>query len=258
LSFAPELLEDSSFFEDSFFEPLSKIEAGSFWFVGRNRLLQWALARYFPAFSSFLEIGCGTGFVLAGVRERFPGRRLVGSEILPSSFAIARGRLPGVELVQMDARRIPYENEFDVVGAFDVIEHIDEDADVLEQMARAATPGGGVLITVPQHRFLWSKWDDHAHHRRRYQRRDLTEKARRAGLRVERVTSFVSLLMPLMLASRLRRTAPAEFDPLAEHRIGRTANALLSAVMTVERAAIRLGLSFPAGGSLLLVARKPA
>ena len=76
----------------------------------------------------------------------------------------------------MDARRIPYEAEFDVIGAFDVIEHIYEDAAVLQQMHRAVRPGGGIIVTVPQHRFLWSKQDEFSCHFRRYTRGELMSK----------------------------------------------------------------------------------
>ena len=64
----------------------------------------------------------------------------------------------------MDARRIPFEDEFDVIGAFDVLEHIKEDEQVLVQMHRAVKSGGGIMLTVPQHMFLWSEQDVQAHH----------------------------------------------------------------------------------------------
>ena len=79
----------------------------------------------------------------------------------------------------MDARRIPFEREFDVVGAFDVLEHIVEDEDVLGQMFKATRPGGGLLVTVPQHPFLWSASDEHAMHQRRYSRAELRRKVER-------------------------------------------------------------------------------
>jgi hypothetical protein len=71
------------------------------------------------------------------------------------------------------------------------------------------------------------------------------------------VTSFVSLLLPLMMLSRMRQRAPdTAYDPMAELKIGGVANWMLWKLLGLERALIRMGLSFPAGGSLLLVARK--
>ena len=75
-----------------------------------------------------------------------------------------------------------------------------EDETVLRQVAKALRPGGRLLITVPQHQFLWSATDETAHHVRRYScQSDLRAKTERAGFHVLRVSSFVSFLLPLML-----------------------------------------------------------
>ena len=155
----------------------------------------------------------------------------------------------------MDARQIPFEREFDVVGAFDVLEHIAEDELVLSEMFKATRPGGGILLTVPQHQFLWSELDRHSMHQRRYDRAELRGKVEGAGFRVERITSFVSFLLPLMMLSRRKRK---DRDLWAEFQINRSLNAFFEKTLAAERTLIRSGLSFPAGGSLLLVARKPA
>lgn len=256
LSFAPELASNEGFRDDLFAE-LARLEAKNFWFRARNRLIQWVLRRYFPAAQNFLEVGCGTGFVLAGVATALPRLKLFGSEISSAGLVHAARRVPGAGLFQMDARAIPFRDEFDVIGAFDVLEHIHEDDAVLREMYCAVRPGGGIVLTVPQHAFLWSQADAHACHVRRYAARDLTAKVEAAGFRVERMTSFVSLLLPLMMAARMRQPLANEsYDPLAELKIGGVMNAVLEKIMGVERLAIRAGLNFPMGGSLLLVARK--
>jgi SAM-dependent methyltransferase len=257
LAFAPELAEESEGFEAAYFGRLAKLEPGSFWFRSRNRLIIWALRRYFPAAKNLLEIGCGTGFVLSGISKTLPELTLFGSEVFSAGLSIATIRLPGVDLFQMDARRIPFREEFDVIGAFDVLEHINEDEEVLSQMYRATRKRGGILITVPQHSLLWSEADEYAKHVRRYRARELRAKVERAGFKVLTTTSFVSLLLPLMFIARLRqRFTHREFDAGAELTLGGPVNGLLERVMDVERAMIRLGISFPAGGSLLVVARR--
>ena len=140
---------------------------------------------------------------------------------------------------------------------FDVLEHIEDDALVLAQAHRALRHGGRLMITVPQHPFLWSQYDEHAHHVRRYSARDLRDKVVAAGFRIVMMTSFVSLALPLMALSRFMRRAPrAGFDVLAELRVGRLANYLLESVLALERVLIRIGARFPAGGSLLLLAQR--
>lgn len=205
LAFAPELTAASEGYEAKFFAQLAPLEAKNFWFRSRNRLIIWALQRYFPQAKTFLEIGCGTGFVLSGIEQAFPKLNLYGSEIFTRGLGFAAQRLSRAELFQMDARKIPFENEFDLIGAFDVLEHIQEDATVLAQMYQATTSRGGIVLTVPQHPWLWSQADDYAHHVRRYRAQDLKTRVERAGFKVVRMTSFVSLLLPLMLISRMQQ-----------------------------------------------------
>jgi SAM-dependent methyltransferase len=258
LQFAPELAEAGGGFDVISFGLLEQVEESSFWFRSRNRLIAWALEHYFQPARSLLEIGCGTGYVLAGLRERFPALRLTGSEIFVAGLEVAARRLPEVTFFQMDARRLPFDEEFDVIGAFDVLEHIEEDEEVLVELRRAVRPGGGVLLTVPQHPELWSAVDEFSHHRRRYRRDELGEKLKRAGFAVKRQTSFMSLLLAPMAASRLRhrRDAPNAFDPLAEYRLSPWVDAAFERVLTAERSLIRAGVSLPAGGSLLVVAER--
>lgn len=257
LTFSPELAETNDGFDAGYFTLLARLEAGNFWFRSRNRLLIWALREYFPHASSFLEIGCGTGFVLSGIRREFPGLALSGSEIFSKGLAFAEKRVPGVTLFQMDARHIPFESEFDVIGAFDVLEHIEEDDAVLLQMFQATRPCGGILLTVPQHRFLWSGVDEYSFHKRRYTRKELIEKVERAGFEMIRATSFVFFLLPLMLLSRMKqRRSKDDRDPLAEYRIAHLLNMALERVLEIERLLIERGFSFPAGGSLLVAAKR--
>jgi SAM-dependent methyltransferase len=217
----------------------------------------WGLRHHFVNARSFLEVGCGTGFVLSGIQREFPKLKLAGSEVFSDGLTFAGQRLPGVELFQMDARRIPFENEFDVIGAFDVLEHIEEDETVLLQMFQATKPGGGVILTVPQHPFLWSVVDDYSFHKRRYTRKELVNKLRRAGFKIVRVTSFVSLVLPFMMLSRFKSQRSRDnFDPLAELEIGHYLNLTLERIMAVERGLIEGGVSFPVGGSLLAIANR--
>jgi SAM-dependent methyltransferase len=257
IAFAPELAAQNDGFNPELFERYAALEAGHFWFVGRNNILSDFMQRYFPAATNILEIGCGTGFVLTAIRKNYPAAQLSGSDIFTEGLRYAKQRVLSAWLFQMDACHIPYRNEFDLIGAFDVLEHIEDDKAALEQMYSACQPGGGLLLTVPQHRWLWSSTDDYAHHKRRYTRAELLERVEHAGFQVKYIGSFVSLLLPVMLASRLLQKSPDTSDQLdAGFKIGRLANSLLGSVMKVERWLISRGISFPLGGSLLLVARK--
>ena len=255
-SYAPEMARSGEGFKEEYFRELARLEGENFWFRARNRLILWALRTYGPGFGSMLEVGCGTAYVLSGVAAAFPQARLTGSEAFTEGLRFARQRLPGVEFLQMDARRIPFAGEFDVVGAFDVIEHIREDEAALAQMYQALRPGGLLVLTVPQHRWLWSAVDEYACHFRRYTAAGLRDRVESAGFRVLRSTSFVTTLLPAMAAARWRRRRPPRegLDAAAELRIAPWLNRTFLRLLDMERALIEKGLDLPAGGSRLLVA----
>lgn len=261
--FAPELAQAEEHYPAEAFARLVELEASNFWFRSRNRIIGRVFARYLaqPARPRVLEIGCGTGFVLSALhaQRRFD---LVGAEQHIAGLRFARQRLPEVEFVQLDARRLPYRAEFDAIGAFDVIEHIDEDEEVMACAHAALRPCGLFVVTVPQHAWLWSSTDEHAHHKRRYSRRELLTKLQRHGFALRFCTSFVFALLPLMYLSRLaKRGAAAQAaeaaDPTyAELHLPRGLDALMGAAMRIDEALIAAGVSLPAGGSLLAVAQK--
>lgn len=256
-SFAPDLARSNSGFGDKAHERLDDLQQGSFWFRARNHLIVELMRRHFGGAGSFLEIGCGTGFVLGGIQEAFPHMMLTGSEIYVNGLARAANRVGrGVDLLQMDARSIPFVEEFDVIGAFDVLEHIEEDEAVLAGIANALKPGGGAILSVPQHPWLWSQADEVACHKRRYTRRELAGKCRGAGLTVERDTSFVSTLLPLMLLQRLKNRKSESYDPGAELVLPEWLDRTLELALRSEVKVIAAGLSLPAGGSRVVVCRK--
>jgi SAM-dependent methyltransferase len=256
--YAPALALGSEDYPVDFYDRLCRLEQGHFWFQARNRIILRVLRRYLAQpRPRVLEIGCGTGYVLQ--RLAAEGRyELIGLEEHIAGLRHARQRLPTIEFVQADARDLPYESEFDAIGAFDVIEHIDEDGAVFASMHRALRPGGIVVVTVPQHQWLWSAADEVAMHKRRYARAELAAKLSAAGFAMLYCTSFVTALLPIMYLSRLgkRRPAAGAATDVYELEISPVANTVCSAAMRIDEGLIGLGLSLPAGGSLLAVARK--
>jgi ubiquinone/menaquinone biosynthesis C-methylase UbiE len=247
-------------YDAGFLEELVELEQENFWYRARNDLIVWALARWFPRARSFVEVGCGNGIVLTAVADARPELALTALDPFTEGLAVAARRVPAAELVQGDARELPWSaEEFDVAGAFDVIEHIRDDDRALAELFRVVRPGGGLILTVPQHPALWSAADVYARHERRYRRAELVERVATAGFVVRHVTSFVVVLLPLLVASRLRRRVVDDaYDPLAELRLASSLNRLFGRLLAAELAATRRGVRWPAGGSLLLVAERPA
>ncbi|MCI8210644.1 SAM-dependent methyltransferase [Pseudomonas sp. S25] len=238
------------------FEILASAEANHWWFRARNRVILWALKKYAGSFKNFLEIGCGTAFVLEGVGKAFPSAELHGSEYFEEGLVHARKRLPNAQFKQLDATAMSEESRYDVIGAFDVVEHIEQDELTLKNLVSALKPGGTLMVSVPQHQWLWSHTDEIACHVRRYSRSEMISKIKATGLDVLYATSFVSLLVPVMWLSRKQSQARHDDDPQAELKIPHWLNSALEMVMKVEFLLIRAGVSLPVGGSLIVIARK--
>ncbi len=262
--YAPDLAESYDSYPSEGFDVTVEGEERSFWCRSRNRLLVHLLRRFAPRDRpvKLLEIGCGTGNVLSALRQ-LPNFELTGSEIYLNGLKHAQRRLPDVRFVQLDATNMPFRDEFDVIGAFDVLEHIEDDVRVAEHAYAALRPGGLFVVTVPQYPWMWSDLDEIVKHQRRYTRGQLVGRLTGAGFEILRCTSFVSTLFPAMAAVRLlsSRQPAAERDTRQafdnQVRLSGPTNAFCDAAMRVDEALIALGASLPFGGSLAVVARRP-
>ena len=254
---APDSAHHSRGFDNSHFEKLANIEENHFWFIARNRYIIDAIRKYFPEVRNYLEIGCGTGFVTKAVATAFPALTITGGELLVAGLPFASQRLPAVELIQMDARRIPYREHFDLVGLYDVLEHIPEDETVLEEIHRALRPDGRLLLTVPQHPWLWNQFDTASGHVRRYTFNELRNKVEKSGFSIIDQSSIFFFVLPLVWAARnLRRTRSGGYDILSDLQIGALPNRMLKIVMAIESFVHKNLFHYPCGGSLLMAARK--
>jgi trans-aconitate methyltransferase len=258
------LLMDSQSDHDSFdadyFPELFKLENEHFWFNYRNRLILWALETYIPSAQNILEIGCGTGFVLSEIYRRLPGIQISGSDLYLEGLKFANERVPDATFYQMDARRIPFREEFDLILALDILEHIEDDVKVLVEMHGALKENGRIILTVPQHRWLWSMHDVKAYHKRRYIRSELERKMSSYGFQVVHQTSFISFLLPAMAISRIFREISSnvhkKYDPMQELRINPVLNKIINNICLMEERILKRGISMHAGGSLLCIGRK--
>ena len=77
-----------------------------------------------------MGFGCGTGFVTQAIADVYPEMKITGSEYFEDGLVFARNRVPGANFIQLDARIMPYESDFSMVGVFDVLEHIKEDEEI--------------------------------------------------------------------------------------------------------------------------------
>ena len=185
------------------YRQMAELDQRHWWYRARREVLAALIRRAVrpPRDAAILEIGCGTGHNLAmlgefgevdaleldeearGLAERRLGRRVMSS--------------PLPELAEVAAKH------YDLVGAFDVIEHIDDDRAALASIASRLKPRGRLVITVPAHRWMWSAHDVVNHHKRRYSKRALTQLIEGSPLRLDRIGYFNSLLFPVAIAERM-------------------------------------------------------
>lgn len=233
------------------------LQNSSFWFRCRSRLIANLVHSRFPEARRIVDLGCGTGYVMRALAEAAPAAALIGLDLDEDALHRAGQRLgPGAALARGDVTNPPLGAGTDLICAFDVLEHLDDDQAALSAWASGLCPGGGALLSVPQHPLLWSGADTFARHKRRYRRGELEAKCRRAGLDVVFTTSFVCLLSPLYLARRLRWRLSRNPDPYAELALPAWLDRLFERELDLELLLIRWGVRWPFGGSRFVVARK--
>lgn len=240
--------------DEAVYEQLYDLEDRHWWFRGRRSVIAALLQETdLPAAPRVLDAGCGTGRNLLDMLELGPA---VGVDMSAAAvdFCLRRGA-PDVRQATLDA--LPFDaGSFDLLVAFDVIEHIEDDVEALRELRRVAEPGAALLVTVPAYRWMWSQHDDTHHHRRRYTRRRLVAALAAGGWEPERVTHFNSLLLTPIVAARavgrLKRGAHTRSDyDLSSERL----NDWLELPLRAEALAIGRGLDMPAGVSIAAVCR---
>ncbi|HEY6517073.1 MAG TPA: class I SAM-dependent methyltransferase [Steroidobacteraceae bacterium] len=153
------------------------------------RLVEAQKFNTWPLVQSLLPTADRRLEVAPGLRPRLP---IEGTQFLDiSAPAIAKLRGRGAKVVIGKVTRLPFaDSSFDLVCAFDIIEHVEDDDGALSEVSRTAKPGGAVLMSVPLHAALWTSFDDFVGHKRRYDPPQLTSKLARHHLTVERSAVF--------------------------------------------------------------------
>ncbi|MCE5230920.1 class I SAM-dependent methyltransferase [bacterium] len=189
------------------YQTMFELEDRHWWFQSRLLMTEGLLRReIMPRLAGrpirMLDLGCGTGMFL---QRRQAEGDAIGTDIAPEALACCRGRGIG-KLIQADAVRIPLADQsVDVVTAFDLIEHVSDDHELIAEVWRVLRPGGFLLATVPAHPLLWSSHDVSLHHKRRYTHHEF--RALFTGGRWEKIrfTPCFSFILPVAAAVRLSR-----------------------------------------------------
>ena len=238
--------------ERAVYEAMAEHDERHWWYRGRREVVAALIRRkvFPPKGAKLLEIGCGTGHNLAMLGEFGTVDALEVDEVARGMAQERLGRaVLSAPLPQLAG--VP-NNQYDLVAALDVIEHIPDDRAALEGIARVLKRGGKLVMTVPAHQWMWSAHDVVNHHQRRYSKRSLRELIDNSPLRLEAIGYLNSLLFPVAVAqrvaSKLTGKEDANLAPPAE-----PINQALERVFAAERRVIGR-VPLPPGLSLFAVA----
>jgi SAM-dependent methyltransferase len=225
---------------------LANLEDRHWWYRERRWLLARELVRLSGPPGLAVDIGAAGGGNTRVLQAH--GWRELVVEYGEEGAVTAAER--GLRTIRADGTALPLRSGgVDLVVAFDVLEHIDDDVTAAAEIHRVLRPGGTLLVAVPCDMDLWSAHDEAVGHVRRYDRESLRRLIDGAGLVIEELRSWNVLLRPVV---RLRRRGSTESDLSALHPV---VNAGLTTIIRAERL-------LPVGGrkgvSLLLRARRPA
>lgn len=217
------------------------------WYAARNDLLRAGLGAWVGRPARVLDVGSADG----------PSARWLPQEGRVAVDLDARGLVAGRDACA-SALALPFRSAtFDVVAAFDVIEHCEPETQALSELTRVLRPGGRMLVSVPAYQWAWSDHDVRAGHHRRYTRRRLVSALEHQGLEVERVTHAFALVFPMFVAERAaRRVRP---PAPGAGRLPRPSPGVDRLLRTLCRQEQRLlgRCDLPFGSSILAAAVKP-
>lgn len=246
-------------FPDDGNELCAELEAGSFWFRYRNRVIDLFLEKYLTAGDCLWDIGAGNGFVADYLAQK--RCRTVAVEPGPQGAACAAKTAVEASVCGFfEDLRLP-ENALKAIGCFDVLEHLEKPEKIVQEFRRTLELGGILVVTVPAYRFLWSDADVQAGHFKRYTVRALETLMHAHGFQTCRLGYMMACLVPAVflartLASR-RKGGLTKEEVISQLKpsAGKLSTFLIKKMLDIEYYLQRYG-SVPFGTSVVGVFRK--
>ncbi len=241
--------------ESSVYSIEAEIEESHWWFVGRRKLIARIISSLdIPIDASILDIGTSSGANLHSLKS-LGYQNFCGVDI--SEEAINFCRQKGFEKVSKgDICNLPFpSNQFHLVLATDIIEHVDDDVRALSEVKRVLRPGGVAIITVPAFNFLWGLQDEVSYHKRRYRKKELKRKVVKAGLSCFKSFYFNYLLfIPIWLGRRIIKLLKIQIK--SENELNTPVlNFILSIIFSLDVWSAPF-IKPPFGVSIMMVAKK--
>ncbi|MBV8812790.1 MAG: methyltransferase domain-containing protein [Acidobacteriaceae bacterium] len=202
--------------------------------------------------ANIIDYGGGSGGTARQLRES--GYDVQVADVAPEVLSTCRRT--GLSAIDLNVQQLP-SNAADCVLACDVLEHVENERELLSRFRDALRVGGILIVTVPAFEFLWSGEDFISSHRRRHTRRSIVRNIDDSGYTVLWSSYFNTLLFPIVstaiILTRLLR--PREMYRSNVKRLPSWQNHLLYNVFSFERRLLQ-SISFPVGVSIAVVAKR--
>ncbi|HEY4249701.1 MAG TPA: class I SAM-dependent methyltransferase [Roseomonas sp.] len=236
---------------------MDAVEDRMWWYRALRSRVVAALSGRPGAVGPVLDAGCGTGGMIAALRAAGVTRPLTGLDYMPDAALRARAKA-GEPVAVGDIAHQPFsEGRFGAVISLDVLSHAAVDpAAALAEIFRVLAPGGTLILNLPAFDWLKSAHDARVHNARRFTAGGMRAALTAAGFRRIETRYWNTLLLPMMILQRklLARGTDAASDVAP---FPPWLDAILHGVTVAEHGLARLGLRYPAGGSILAVATRP-
>ena len=205
---------------DSHFASLSALESGYWWYLARvawaKRLVGEWYERQATRPTTYVDLGCGTGGFAKQVSAAFRFAEVVLVDGDPN--ALKRIHFPEARVVAAELNAsLSLPSPPSLITLMDVIEHVEDDFGLVKQAATLLSPGGQLLISVPAHPILFSEWDTHLGHKRRYTRSALAKVVNHSGLKIKTLRPMWSFLFAAGFVRKFKTHSKEnlEFPPVA-------------------------------------------
>lgn len=223
------------------------------WFTARRSILQKVLSQHcrYNNPQNILEVGCGSGGNLQMLKAYGD---LFAMELDDNTREIAnRKNICNVKKGVLP-NDIPFDESFDLICIFDVLEHINDDLETLKSLRKKLNRKGTLIITVPAYMFLWSAHDEANHHKRRYTKKQLIDIVSESGLSVIYTSYFNTILFPIIATVRIINNIINKKAGSDINLPPKAVNNLLKRIFSIEKALLPK-ISFPFGVSIILIAK---
>lgn len=247
--------------DKQFYQEYYTLEREGWWFKARLSILESHCKKLkIDSKISILNVGAATG-ATSEMLSKFGEVTSLEYDKYCCEFLKEK---TGIEAINASLTELPFsDNSFDLVCAFDVIEHIEDHEKAVDEIFRVLKPKAKYFITVPAFQTLWSNHDVINHHYRRYKKNNLNKLITKSRLKIE-YTSYFNfwLFIPISVTRFILNALPRKKD---KHSSGsdneimkssKIANTILYSVFHSEKYLLNFNVKFPFGVSIMSIGHK--